>query len=121
MTGRKSEPLGEEENAGSLDSAESLTSEVSGLTSPVSTGTLIVALDLDFPADDSVGARMGAEYLFGNGIAIRAGYRTGTGFDFPSGLCAGAGYGTDTYQLDYALVPYGDIGSTHRISFTVRF
>ncbi len=121
MADRKAETTETGEDADSVGNAESLTSEVSGLRSQVSTGTLIVALDLDFPADDSVGARMGAEYLFGNGIAIRAGYRTGTGFDFPSGLCAGAGYGTDTYQLDYALVPYGDIGSTHRISFTVRF
>jgi len=128
MTG-KTETAETEENVDSMNNEELPASEVSSLQSvesrsprrDVSTGALIVALDLDFPADDSVGARMGAEYLFGNGIAIRAGYRTGTGFDFPSGLCAGAGYRADTYQLDYALVPYGDIGNTHRISLTVRF
>jgi hypothetical protein len=117
---------GKTETAETGENVDSVDNEGSSAFQPTQSLThsltyLLLALDLDFPADDSVGARMGAEYLFGNGIAIRAGYRTGTGFDFPSGLCAGAGYGTDTYQLDYALVPYGDIGSTHRISFTVRF
>ena len=82
---------------------------------------LILAMDLDFPADSSVGARMGAEYRLGSYVAVRGGYRTGTGSDFPSGLSAGAGYGTGAYQVDYAFVPYGDIGNTHRISFTVKF
>ena len=86
-----------------------------------SAGALIMAMDLDFPIDSSVSVRMGAEYRFGGGIAVRGGYRTGTGFDFPSGLCVGAGYSSASYQVDYALVPYGDIGSTHRVSFTIRF
>lgn len=82
---------------------------------------LIVAMDLNFPADNSVSVRMGTEYRFGSGIAIRGGYRTGTGFDFPSGLCGGAGYSAAAYQVDYALVPYGSLGGTHRVSFTIRF
>lgn len=84
-------------------------------------GVLTVATDFSFPTDNSVSARMGVEYRFGNGIAIRGGYRTGTGFDFPSGLCGGFGYDTVSYRLDYAFVPYGDIGNTHRIAFTIRF
>ena len=84
-------------------------------------GTLIAAMDLDFPSDHSPGVRMGLEYQFSNGIAIRSGYRTGTGFSFPAGFCGGMGYTTDTYQVDYALVPYGDLGNTHRVSFTIRF
>jgi len=84
-------------------------------------GALVAAMDLDFPADDSPGARMGLEYQFSNGIAIRGGYRTGAGFGFASGFSGGMGYTTDTYQVDYALVPYGDLGSTHRVSFTIRF
>jgi len=84
-------------------------------------GTLIAAMDLDFPADSSPGIRMGLEYQFGSGIAVRGGYRTGTGLDFSDGFSGGMGYTTDTYQVDYALVPYGDIGNTHRVSFTIRF
>ncbi len=84
-------------------------------------GTLIAAMDMDFPIDGSAGARMGVEYRFGNGVAVRGGYRTGMGFDFPAGLCGGLGYSTSAYQLDYAFVPYGNVGSTHRVCFTVRF
>lgn len=84
-------------------------------------GTLVAAMDLDFPADNTAGIRMGLEYQFGNGIAVRGGYRTGTGLDFSDGFSGGMGYTTATYQVNYALVPYGDIGNTHRISFTIRF
>ena len=84
-------------------------------------GTLIAAMDLALFADSSSGMRMGLEYRFGNGLAARGGYRTGTGLDFPSGLCGGGGYKTETYQFDYAFVPYGDVGNTHRISFTIGF
>ena len=107
--------VADKENA-SLEEGEVVSSDKSK-----STGDLVVAMDLNFPADNSVNVRTGAEYRFNNGIAIRGGYRTGTGFDFPSGLCGGFGYSTALYQIDYALVPYGDIGSTHRVSFTIRF
>ena len=33
-------------------------------------GTLVAAMDLDFPADNSAGVRMGLEYQFGNGVAV---------------------------------------------------
>ncbi|MBD3184426.1 PorV/PorQ family protein, partial [Candidatus Poribacteria bacterium] len=82
---------------------------------------LLLAVDLHFPADNSFGLRMGGEYRFSNGIAVRGGYRTGTGLEFPYGLCGGAGYKTESYQIDYAIVPYGDIGSTHRFSLTIVF
>lgn len=84
-------------------------------------GLLVAAMDLDIPVDDSPSVHMGLEYQFRNGIAFRAGYRTGTGFSFPGGFSGGIGYITNTYQIDYSLVPYGDIGSTHRASFTIKF
>jgi len=85
------------------------------------TGVLVVAMDLNLPVDGPAGIRLGTEYQFGNGIAIRGGYRTGTGLEFPSGISGGAGYSTASYHLDYAFVPYGDVGNTHRVSFTVKF
>lgn len=86
-----------------------------------SPNTMTIAFDLNFPSDDSIDARIGIEYKFSNGISLRGGYRTGTRFDFPSGLSAGFGYDSSGYQVDYAFVPYGDLGGTHRVSFTVRF
>lgn len=82
---------------------------------------ITVAMDINFPSDNSPNIRIGGEYTFSNGISIRSGYRTGTGFDFPSGLCGGLGYDSSEYRIDYAFVPYGSLGNTHRISLTVRF
>ena len=87
----------------------------------LSPSALTVAVDLSIPNDSSVNVRLGAEYRFGNGISLRGGYRTGRGFDFPSGLSAGIGYDSSDYRVDYAIVPYGDLGNTHRVSFTIRF
>jgi len=86
-----------------------------------SPNSLIIAADLSFPVDSAINARLGVEYRFGNGISFRGGYHTGGGFDFPSGLSAGMGYDSADYQVDYAFVPYGDLGNTHRVSFTIRF
>jgi hypothetical protein len=82
---------------------------------------LMIALAVGLPSDDSANAHLGVEYRFSNGIAFRGGYITGSSFDFPSGLSAGIGYDSLSYQVDYAFVPYGDLGNTHRISFTIRF
>ncbi len=69
------------------DSQESTSQKTD--TSP---NIITIALDINFPADNSPNIRIGGEYTFANGISIRSGYRTGTGFDFPSGLCGGLGY-----------------------------
>ncbi len=102
------------------DDKDKLTSESQKATKSLP-NTMTLAFDLYFPNDDSINARTGIEYRFSNGISLRGGYRTGTGFDFPSGLSTGFGYDSSSYQVDYAFVPYGDLGGTHRVSFTVRF
>ncbi|NLO92537.1 MAG: hypothetical protein GX410_11180, partial [Elusimicrobia bacterium] len=35
-----------------------------------------------------------------------------------SGLSAGAGFKTSSYGIDYAFVPFGALGNTHRFSVT---
>lgn len=87
----------------------------------VNANIITIAMDICFPSDNSPNIRVGGEYTFANGISIRSGYRTGTGFDFPSGICGGLGYDSDEYCIDYAFVPYGSLGSTHRVSLTIRF
>ena len=75
--------------------------------------------------------QLGAEYLVGNveekaGIlALRGGYQ----LNFPNpqldgmdGLSLGLGYTfSRTMALDYALVSAGELGSSHRLSLTVKF
>lgn len=82
---------------------------------------LILAWDFNFQSDRPANLHTGVEYLFSNGLAFRFGYRGGSDLDFLSRLSGGIGYATDTYQIDYAFVPYGDLGGTHRVSFTLGF
>jgi tetratricopeptide (TPR) repeat protein len=67
---------------------------------------------------------LGAEYWYQNLFALRAGYMyrpEHEGLDTLSGLRAGLGFNIQGYQLDYALIPQGDLGYGHRASFTYFF
>ena len=76
----------------------------------------------------------GAEYWVFDALALRTGYLSqigalagsaasskASGLDGLSGLGAGIGLRIYRYQLDYALVPQGELGQTHRISLTAGF
>ncbi len=54
---------------------------------------------------------------------LRAGYLIGpqNALGLLAGASVGLGLGWHSYQLDYALVPYGDLGLTHRITLTYTF
>ncbi|MBD3271793.1 MAG: PorV/PorQ family protein [Elusimicrobia bacterium] len=105
---------------------------------PYGTG-LSVAVDINKPIDNKINFHLGTEYWVGGIIALRAGYLHGdsiqrkalTGKSFSSdssneliaftGLMAGAGFKILGYGLDYAFVPYGELGNTHRVSLGMQF
>ena len=76
-------------------------------------------------------AQVGTEYLIGNTnensniLALRAGYQLNypnPQLDGVTGVTFGLGYTlTRSLALDYALVPVGDLGTTHRVSLTYKF
>lgn len=75
---------------------------------------LLVAVDANQPVDDDLRVNIGAEYQFiNNTFAIRGGYKSGID---QGGVTAGAGFHIRNCRLDYAFVPYGGLGNTHRIS-----
>ncbi|HJT22968.1 MAG TPA: PorV/PorQ family protein [bacterium] len=83
----------------------------------------IISADMDIQNDTGFKVGIGDEYkmTFGrNDVFLRAGYTTVADL---TGLTAGAGIGHrfDDFdaQLDYAYVPYGILGDTHRISLSV--
>jgi len=86
---------------------------------------LTVACDLDeYIIDNKLYASVGAEYWLKNALALRSGYRFG--YDVSSlggivGLGVGAGVKIWGVTLDYAFVPFGDLGDTHRVSFGAKF
>lgn len=99
---------------------------------------LLLALDAEFPNDAPAAARLGAEYTGIESLALRFGYRTvtggqrdailGSGFGNSAtgvsamyGFFAGLGFTFANVRLDYALLPYGDLGSAHRFSLALEF
>ncbi|MDD5686643.1 MAG: PorV/PorQ family protein [Elusimicrobia bacterium] len=86
---------------------------------------LTVACDLDeYVIDNKLYASIGAEYWIKDVLALRSGYRFG--YDTATlgeivGLGVGAGFRVWGFGLDYAFVPFGELGDTHRISFGAKF
>lgn len=110
---------------GSIEEAEEKEFEEGGKVKKVETGALenrlVLLLDLSIASNTSPRLHLGSEYSLKGGIALRGGYKSGTGLDFLSRFSGGLGYKSDAYKIDYAFVPFGEIGSTHRVSFTLQF
>jgi hypothetical protein len=85
---------------------------------------LILGFDINQPIDNYIKLSVGAEYNLNNLIFVRAGYRYkwfGNDLGDLSGLTLGLGIKLEPYRIDYAFVPFGDLGVTHRISLNVKF
>lgn len=72
--------------------------------------------------------RLGAEAHVSNllgysdaAMFFRAGFRSLKDDNTGPGLTGGIGLDLNTFSIDYAFAPYGDLGDTHRIAFTYRF
>ncbi len=89
-------------------------------------GKLAAAADVDWLANDErFYLDLGAEYLLSKNLAFRAGYQFGHSQDKLGsglvGLGAGIGLKFDRFALDYAYVPFGDLGDTHRMTLGFVF
>lgn len=85
---------------------------------------LTFAVDVNRPVDNDLNIGLGAEYNIMSVVNIRAGYRyTAGGNDLgtASGLRTGIGVEFRNYKVDYAFVPYGELGQAHRISLLADF
>ena len=85
-----------------------------------------LALDGVFPRDNAPHAAFGTEYRGGGEDlrwAVRAGVNTRTLGDVGglTGVSVGVGASHEGIGLDYALVPFGDLGLSHRISLSLAF
>ncbi|MBN1622695.1 MAG: hypothetical protein JW871_08905, partial [Endomicrobiales bacterium] len=68
----------------------------------------------------------GIEYSFVDVLILRLGYKYSMEDmelgEFPNvNITGGIGLNINKISLDYAWMPYGDIGTAHRISFTLKF
>lgn len=82
---------------------------------------------LNGPRGSGTDAAFGGEYQAVKNIHIRAGYTTqtaitgGTGFDAARGLTMGLGLRNERWGIDYALLPSGELGRSHRFSLGARW
>ncbi|MDI6791579.1 MAG: PorV/PorQ family protein [bacterium] len=85
-------------------------------------GVLTVVSDVGKVKDSAVSLRLGGEYCFKGIIAVRGGYHLENGRD-DTGLTFGLGVNLaeDTYQFDYAYIPYDDLDDIHHFSAKIRF
>lgn len=89
-------------------------------------GKLAAGADLDWLVyDERFYLDLGGEYLLNKNFAFRAGYQLGRSKDELGsalvGLGAGIGLKYDGFALDYAYVPFGDLGDTHRMTLGFTF
>ncbi len=87
---------------------------------------LNTALDVVVPVDQSPYVSFGVEAVEkqpGWAGALRFGYNQSNsrGVDGFAGLTAGAGLDIARFRIDYAWVPFGDLGTTNRVAMTFRF
>jgi long-subunit fatty acid transport protein len=92
-----------------------------------------VAVDIVQPIETAMILGIGGEYSYRDFLTVRGGYKyqgaidynqfeAGYGPSVASGLSMGFGLKfLKHYYADYAYVPYGFLGSTHRLSFLVKF
>lgn len=89
---------------------------------------LTLALDLCKPNDNRFNYRLGAEYRLASLMTLRTGYnslgsdlRTTSQVDLLAGTSFGLGFKWRTLNLDYAFLPYLDLGESQRVSLAVPF
>jgi len=69
------------------------------------------------PLDNQLEFSLGGEFWYADLLALRAGYKAG----YLNQYTAGAGFKIFHLKLDYAFVPYGELGYTHRVSMSYYF
>lgn len=79
------------------------------------------------PRGAGTGASFGGEFQAVKNLYLRAGYTTqtaitgGSGFDAARGLTMGLGFRNEKWNIDYAVLPSGELGRTHRFTLGTRF
>jgi hypothetical protein len=85
---------------------------------------LTLTMDIIRPSDNDIAVGVGTAYTIGNILQLRTGYKYklgGNDLGAMSGLTGGFGLTLRQFQLDYALLPFGVLGLTHRFSLVANF
>lgn len=84
---------------------------------------LLGVSDIVYDFDSGAGISAGAEYRIHDIIKFRAGYKYSSAFsnDPVKGVRAGWGIMKLPFELDYAFIPFGDLGEAHTVSVIYSF
>jgi len=84
-----------------------------------------ILADVNVPFGDTeyTSVNVGTEYWYNNLAALRVGYKVKDAGDLDgvTGLTAGVGVKVAMFNVDYAMVTFGDLGLTHQIALTASF
>ncbi len=86
--------------------------------------SLLAALDTQYLFNDADYMSLGAEYVYDQTLALRVGYKMGlkqTDLEGMIGISGGVGLKLANLSIDYAIVPYGDLGTTQWMMLTYAF
>ena len=84
----------------------------------------MLTADVVRPSDNDITTGVGAAYTIADILQLRTGYKYklgGNDLGGTSGLTGGFGLTLRRFQIDYALVPFGVLGLTHRFSLVANF
>ncbi len=82
---------------------------------------LLVATDFYKPFDNKPSIHFGLEKTYEK-FSLRGGYKYKLKNEPLLGITLGLGLKfKEIYQLDYAYVPYQDLGDTHRVSIMIKY
>lgn len=90
--------------------------------------SLLLALDVGKPMDNRFNFQTGIEYCLKKILLFRLGYRSlgsdlksDSDLDILAGVSTGIGVRAKNFLIDYAFIPFNELGNTHRISFSMEF
>ena len=116
------------ENLGLGSTSQALASSirlgVSRLWKEQSGTSFLVALGGDIAPSEANSVQAGGEFSYHSVLFLRAGYNLqlqNTGFSGVQGLTGGAGIQIGSIKLDYAFVPYGELGNVNLVSLGYSF
>jgi hypothetical protein len=80
---------------------------------------LTTSADIYFIKAESPEYHFGVQYLLQKMVALRAGYNSSS--DLDNGFTYGIGVEQKNFSLDYAFIPAGELGDSHRFSLIMSF
>lgn len=85
---------------------------------------IAMGFDAKYVLSDELTLSAGAEYSYAGTVFARLGYKIRSGsyqYDVITGFTTGIGVKAGGFEFDYALVPFGDLGITHRATVSYVF